>query len=75
MASMRAGGLAGVANALAGFGHWGIELSVTLRSTPSNLLAFDANDASNLEVRLLIPKTGFFLTNRRVEIRVVVDFP
>ena len=33
------------------------------------------NDASNLEVRVLIPKAGFFLTERRIEIRVVVDFP
>jgi hypothetical protein len=33
------------------------------------------NDASNLEVRVLVSKTGFFLTKRRVEIRVVVDFP
>jgi hypothetical protein len=33
------------------------------------------NDASNLEVRMLVSKTGFFLTKRRVEIRVVIDLP
>ena len=33
------------------------------------------NDASNLEVRMLASKAGFFLTERRVEIRVVVDLP
>ena len=32
------------------------------------------NDASNLEVRVFVAKTGFFLTKRRVEVRVVVDF-
>jgi hypothetical protein len=33
------------------------------------------DDASNLEVRVLVSKTDFFLTKRRVEIRVVVEFP
>jgi hypothetical protein len=33
------------------------------------------DDASNLEVGVLIPKAGFFLTERRVEVRVVVDLP
>jgi hypothetical protein len=33
------------------------------------------NDASNLEVRVLVSQTHFFLTKRRVEIRVVIDFP
>ena len=31
------------------------------------------NDASNLEVRLLVSKASLFLSKRRVEIRVVVD--
>jgi hypothetical protein len=31
------------------------------------------DDASDLEVRVLVSKTGFFLTKRRVEVRVVVD--
>ncbi len=32
------------------------------------------NDASNLDVWVLVSKAGFFLTKRRVEIRVVVEF-
>ena len=31
------------------------------------------NHASNLEVRMLVSKAGFFLMKRRVQIRVVVD--
>ena len=33
------------------------------------------DDASDLEVRVLVSKTGFLLAKRRVEIRVVVDLP
>ena len=33
------------------------------------------NDASNLEVWVLVSKSSFFLSKRRVEIRVVVDLP
>ena len=33
------------------------------------------DDASDLEVRVLVSKTRFFLTKRRVEIRVVVELP
>ena len=33
------------------------------------------DDAPDLEVRVLVSKTSFFLSKRRVEIRVVVDLP
>jgi hypothetical protein len=42
------------------------------------VLAFQVlfeNDAPDLEVLVLVPKTGLFLSKRRVEIRVVVDLP
>ena len=33
------------------------------------------NDASNLEVRVLVSKASFFLSKSRIQIRVVVDLP
>src|SRR4051812_33815146 len=33
------------------------------------------DDASDLKVRVLVTKTRFFLSKRRIEIRVVVDLP